>query len=59
MIIVILPLYHTNVMKRRNYMNKFINVEEEFKSKTDPDGWYTGVTTTDEYDEPIQDADDL
>ena len=38
---------------------KPIDVEELLKSKTDPDGWYTGVTTTDEYDEPVQDADDL
>lgn len=38
---------------------KFIDVEKVFESDTDPDGWYTGVTTTDEYDEPVQDADDL
>lgn len=35
------------------------DVEKLFKSDTDPDGWYTGVTKSDEYDEPVQDADDL
>ena len=39
--------------------NKFIDVEELFKSKTDPDGQYTGVPTTGRFDEPVQDADDL
>ena len=34
-------------------------VRRILESNTDPDGWYTGVTTTDEYDQPTQEADDL
>lgn len=34
-------------------------VKKIFESHTDPDGWYTGVTTTEEYEKPVQDADDL
>lgn len=34
-------------------------VKDIFESDTDPDGWYTGVTRTEEYDTPVQDADDL
>lgn len=34
-------------------------VSEIMVSDTDPDGWYTGVTESESYDEPVQDADDL
>lgn len=35
------------------------DLENNFKSDTDPDGSWTGTTTTEEYDQPVQDADDL
>lgn len=36
------------------------HVADVFASpETDPDGWYTGVVTRDELDQPVQDADDL
>ncbi len=36
-----------------------IDVRKIFESETDPDGWYTGAPEGDEYEEPVQDADDL
>lgn len=34
-------------------------VSDILLSDTDPDGWYTGVTSAEQSDEPVQDADDL
>lgn len=47
------------MFKARAPKNDLPDVSKIFESETDPDGMYTGITTTEEYDEPIQDADDL
>ncbi len=40
-------------------MIKTKNMNKNFKSKTDPQGSYTGNYTLDEDEKPVQDADDL
>ena len=41
-------------MRTRRTVNKF-----NFYDSFDPQGSYTGVNTSDKYEKPIQDADDL
>lgn len=50
--------YNFKKKKRKVYVNIIDGVNYDGKSKTDPLGMYTGVPEN-EYDIPVQDADDL
>ena len=50
--------YNFKKKKRKVYLNIVDGISYDGKSDTDPLGMYTGVPE-DEYDMPVQDADDL
>ena len=40
-------------------VSRTVSKNKGFKSNFDPDGSYTGVVKDDQYEKPVQDADDL